>query len=64
LIISSWFYTKSLTLSMGAAAVLETPAATPDSIKLSKNPNFLSDILILISKILISNLELMGSWYV
>ena len=30
---------------MGAAAVLETPAATPDSMKFSKNPSFLSAIL-------------------
>jgi hypothetical protein len=32
---------------MGAAAVLETPAATPDNMKFSKNPNFFfSGILI------------------
>ena len=40
LIISVWFWTKSLTRSMGAAAVLETAAATPESMKFSKKPNF------------------------
>merc|ERR1719347_1839422 len=38
--ISDWFWTKSLTRSMGAAAVLETAAATPDNMKFSANPNF------------------------
>lgn len=42
----TWFCTRSLTLSMGAAAVLETPAATPESIKFSANPNFWLDILV------------------
>merc|ERR1719315_398489 len=46
LIISSRFCTSSFTLSMGAAAVLETPAATPESMKLSKNPNFFSAIVV------------------
>ncbi len=40
LIISSWFCTISLTLSMGAAAVFDTPAATPESMKFSKKLNF------------------------
>lgn len=40
LIISLRFWTKSLTRSMGAAAVLETAAATPESMKFSKKPNF------------------------
>ena len=31
---------------MGAAAVLETPAATPESIKFSANPSFCPDILV------------------
>merc|ERR1719494_487702 len=44
LIISSWFWTSSLTLSMGAATVLETPAATPESMKDSMNPSFWSAI--------------------
>merc|ERR1719483_174524 len=35
LIISSWFWTKSLIRSIGAAAVLETTAATPESMKFS-----------------------------
>ena len=30
---------------MGAAAVFDTPAATPDNIKFSKNPSFFSPIL-------------------
>ena len=38
--ISPWFCTNSLTRSMGAAAVLETAAATPDNMKFSANPNF------------------------
>ncbi len=38
--ISPWFWTRSLTLSMGAAAVLDTPAATPESMKFSKKFNF------------------------
>merc|ERR1719326_731369 len=46
LIISSWFWTRSLTLSIGAATVLETPAATPESIKFSMNPSFLSAIFL------------------
>ena len=41
LIISDWFWTRSLTRSMGAAAVFETAAATPESMKFSKKPNFL-----------------------
>ena len=30
---------------MGAAAVLETPAATPESMKFSANPNFWPDMM-------------------
>jgi len=41
LIISSWFWTRSLTRSIGAAAVLETPAATPESMNSSKKLSFL-----------------------
>ena len=41
----TWFWTRSLTLSMGAAAVLETPAATPDSMKFSAKPNFWPDMM-------------------
>merc|ERR1712027_35504 len=46
--ISPWFCTSSFTRSMGAAAVLDAPAATPESMKFSKKLSwgfFLSAIL-------------------
>merc|ERR1719370_2611441 len=48
LIISSWFWTRSFTLSMGAAKVLETPAATPASMKFSTNLSFFSFPILII----------------
>ena len=38
--ISAWFWTRSFTLSMGAAAVFEMTAAAPERAKFSAKLNF------------------------
>ena len=44
LIISSWFWMRSLTRSIGAAAVLEQMAATPERAKFSAKESLYPDI--------------------
>ena len=45
MLFSDEFMKNNFYLPMGAAAVFDTPAATPDNIKFSKNPSFFSPIL-------------------
>ena len=46
----TWFWMRSLTRSMGAAAVLETMAAQPDRAKFSTNESSFPDIFYSVTK--------------
>ena len=59
LIISPWFWSKSFTLSMGAAADLATMAAAPPMAKSVENfSGFLVEVILLEKEMILKDLEI------